>query len=207
MDSVYNGPSSQLMAQSHFFYYNPDPKSEKRPHGLFTPHPTGSNANLPHQRAVQDAVPMYTSMSYPPRPGSSSSQRAFQPRLAYNADAALTPMASPKPMYQRPAIFVQQDSPPYGLTLDTDCPDLSFAPSTPPLSCSGSAINSPPSSCEILPTPLSGGYLTQTAFDGFKKSYGSDRFSDTLCGNEWNSNTTPPLTPGMLFPLPLLTET
>ena len=186
------------MAQSHFFYYNPDTKSEKRQHGLFTPHPTGSNLSMSHQRAVQDAVPMYPSMSYP-RPSSSSSQRTLQPRSAFNSDAVLTPMASPKPMYQRPAILVQDA--PYVLTLDTGCPDFTFAPSTPPLSCSGSAINSPPSPCEILPTPVSGGYMTQTAFDGFKKSCSSDGFSETLCGNEWNSNASPPLTPGTSLPI------
>ena len=195
MESVYNGPSSQLMPQSHFFYYNPEPKSEKRQHGLFTPHPTGPNPNMAHQRAVQDTVPMYSSMSYP-RPTSSDSQRAFQPRSAFIPDTVLTPMASPRPTYRKPTILVQQDSP-YGLAVDTDCAELSFAPSTPPLSCSTSAINSPPSPCEILPTPVTGGYMNQAAFDAFKKSYSNGGFSETLCGDEWNSNASPPLTPGM----------
>src|ERR1700753_52533 len=72
--------------------------------------------------------------------------------------------AAPMPVYtaqqlpldrqQKPQVFVH-DSSPFLQPLDTTA-DLYFMPSTPPLSTSGSTVNSPPSH-SVLPTPVSAG--------------------------------------------------
>src|SRR5690349_21792970 len=79
-----------------FFYYNPEPQGERTTqHGHFTPQPAS-------QQTLQPQM-------YYQRP--SSAQSMSYPQTAY-ANQMMTPVASPQPMYQKPAIFVHpQDSP------------------------------------------------------------------------------------------------
>lgn len=110
----------------------------------------------------------------------------------------LTPVASPRPVYHKPTILVQKESP-YLMPLDTECSDLRFAPSTPPLSSSASAISSPPSSCEGLLTPVNGGYFPQEPMEG-KPGSGEEAFSDLFAGEDWTRSVSPPMTPVFIQP-------
>ncbi|KAF2176712.1 hypothetical protein K469DRAFT_606285 [Zopfia rhizophila CBS 207.26] len=185
------------MGQSPFFYYNPDPSPENnRQHGHFTPHPHGQ-PNPTFQPQNQEAF-------CPPnmffkRPSSSSSQTSY-PRTAYANQALLTPVASPQPMYQKPTILIQQQDSPYLHPIDTDFSDLRFAPATPPLSSSGSAISSPPSVCDVLPTPVNGAFFHGEGIEGVKQGCEEEVFSEILAaGAEWRS-ASPPMTPVFIQP-------
>jgi hypothetical protein len=168
---------SQAM-QSPFFYYNPDPQGENaRQHGHFTPHPSGQSTFQPQNMYFQ-------------RPSSANSQLAY-PQTAY-ANQMLTPVASPQPMYQKPTILIQPQESPYLHPIDTD---YSFAPATPPLSSSGSTVSSPPSTCDMMPTPLHD-FFAGEGIEGVKQGCEGEVFSEILAaGLEWRS-ATPPMTPG-----------
>lgn len=176
------------MGQSPFFYYNPDPSPENRQHGHFTPHPHGL------QTPTQE-VPPFTSNMVFGRPSSSDSQTSYPSKPAYAAQALLTPVASPQPMYQKPTILVHQDSP-YLYPLDTDCSDLRFAPSTPPLSSTGSAVSTPPSTCDILHTPMSGAFFASEGLEGVKQGCEEEVLNEILTGGDWNRAASPPMRPG-----------
>lgn len=189
MDNTYAAQPAQMLANSPFFYYNPDSTSETRQHGHFTPHPKGKGS----QSQVQDSIPVFqSSMVYGQRPTSSSSQTQYMAKAAYVPQPMLTPVASPQPMHQKPAILVQAESSPYLHPLDTDCSDIRLAPATPPLSCSGSAISSPPSTCDFLPTPING---SQLLGDAVKEGHEEEVFNEILAGSDWTS-ASPPMTPG-----------
>jgi hypothetical protein len=81
------------------------------------------------------------------------------------------------------------------LQLDTDC----YAPSTPPLSMSGSAVSSPPSSAEILPTPVQHTFFGHSGIESGKTECEQEQFSEILAGESWNNGVSPPMTPGTYF--------
>ena len=190
----------QTLGQAPFFYYNPDPSPDHRQHGHFTPHPNAaqSNSQLPQfQQPVHSQEPImpFTPHVLYSRPSSASSQTPFQPKLSYSAQMAVTPVASPRPLYQKPAISIHP--------LDTECvgSDMCFYPSTPPLSTSGSAISSPPSSCGVLPTPTNSIFFCSESFEGVKEGCESDVRSEILAGGDWHRSCSPLMTPGMLLEL------
>lgn len=187
---------AQAMGQSPFFYYNPDPSPENRQHGHFSPHPHGVQ-NQPYQPQSQEAY--YPSNMMFNRPSSSSSQGPYSARPAYASQALMTPVASPQPMYQKPTILIQQDSP-YLHPLDTDFSDMRYAPATPPLSSSGSAISSPPSTCDILPTPVNGAFFHGEGLEGVKQGCEEEVFSEILAGGDWTRSASPPMTPVFIQP-------
>lgn len=180
MDGSYPIHPTQAM-QSPFFYYNPDPQGENnRQHGHFTPHPSGQSTFQPHNMYYQ-------------RPTSANSQMSY-PQTAY-ASQMMTPVASPQPMYQKPAILIQPQDSPYLHPIDTD---YSFSPATPPLSSCGSSTSSP-SSYDILPTPLHDMFPGE-GMEGVKQGCEGEVFSEILsAGLEWRS-TTPPMTPVYIQP-------
>lgn len=179
MDGSY--PMHPQAMQSPFFYYTPDPQGENtRQHGHFTPHPSGQATFQPQHMYFQ-------------RPSSANSHIAY-PQTAY-ASQMLTPVASPQPMYQKPTILIQPQDSPYLRPIDTD---FSYAPATPPLSSTGS-ISSPPSVCDILPTPINGFFPGET-IEGVKQGCEEEVFSELLsAGIEWRS-ATPPMTPVFIQP-------
>lgn len=181
MEGSYPIHPAQAM-QSPFFYYNPDPQGENaRQHGHFTPHPSGQQAFHPQNMYFQ-------------RPSSANSHMSY-PQTAY-ASQMLTPVASPQPMYQKPAILIQPQDSPYLRPIDTD---FSFAPATPPLSSTGSNISSPPSICDIIPTPVNGLFPGE-GIEGVKQGCEEEVFSEILsAGIEWRS-ATPPMTPVFIQP-------
>jgi hypothetical protein len=137
-----------------------------------------------------EPIPIYTPNMYQ-RPSSSCSHVQYQTiSQQYGQPGLATPVQSPQPVCQKPTILVQHDSP-YLFPLDTDC----YAPSTPPLSSSGSAISSPPSSAEILPTPVNGGFHSQN-IEGVKAGCEEEVFSEILASEEWTNSASPPMTPG-----------
>jgi C2H2 transcription facotor len=183
MDGSYPMQPAQGLGQSPFFYYNPDPSPENhRQHGHFTPHPHG-------EQTFNGPNGLYAPHVMIKRPSSSNSQHAY-PQAAY-AHHMLTPVASPQPMYQKPTILIQEQNSPYLHPIDTD---FSYAPATPPLSSSGSNISSPPSTCDVLPTPVNGLF---EGIEGVKQGCEGEVFSEILAaGAEWRS-ASPPMTPGM----------
>ncbi|KAF2456723.1 hypothetical protein BDY21DRAFT_41621 [Lineolata rhizophorae] len=176
MDGTYAAHSSHMMGPSHFYYYTPDPSAENRQHGHFSAQPHG----LPYP--PQEAM----SMAFQ-RPASQQ-----QMRPAYAPQPLLTPVASPQPTHQKPSIFVQHESP--FLQVDTEC-EGRLMPATPPLS-SGSAMSSPPPSCEILPTPVNGAFFAREDLEGIvKKGCEDEVFSEILATGDWPGSQSPPMTP------------
>ncbi|KAH8815155.1 hypothetical protein F5884DRAFT_166775 [Xylogone sp. PMI_703] len=192
MDSSFS--HSEAMGQSPFFYYNPDPNADNRQHGHFSQHP---NMQMPvfHQHMPNmPSTPIYS------RPNSASSQPQV-PQKMFNSvfPPAMTPMASPRPMYQKPTILIQEHAP--RLTLDSDITDadMYFYPSTPPLSASGSV--SSPSGCEVVQTPVNTMFYAIKGFDGLKDEAGSD-----YLGCEWPRDGSPPMTPVFVQPNSLMSN-
>jgi hypothetical protein len=200
MEGPYSTP--QIMSQSPFFYYNPDPKPDHRQHGHFTPHPNGSSTNnqfhhFQHQmQGNEQSMPLPSSVIYS-RPSSASSHSQFKSQAP--VQSAMTPMASPQPHCQKPTVLIQ-DNTPHLLPLDTGCAasDVYFFPSTPPLSTSGSSISSPPSSCGVLPTPVNGNgnMFGLEIFEGVKEGCEGEVQSENLAGGDWSRFGSPPMTPG-----------
>ena len=179
------------MGQSPFFYYNPDPKSDTRQHGHFSQHPTVQFPVYHQQLQAMPSTPIYS------RPNSSSSQPPMQAKT-FNSGfpSSVTPMASPRPMYQKPTILIQDHS--TRLVMEADYPeaDMYYYPSTPPLSASGS-VSSSPSSCEVVPTPMNTVFFGLEGFEGVKEGCEGEVQSENLAGGEWARCGSPPMTPGM----------
>jgi hypothetical protein len=173
------------MGQSPFFYYNPDPKPDNRQHGHFSQQP-----NVPGNVHFQQVQPMPSTPVYS-RPSSSCSQPPM-PVQVFNAtyhQGSMTPMASPRPMYQKPTVLIQGHCPSSMVESDRYC-----LPSTPPLSSSGSTISSP-SSSDMMQTPLDGFFVLES-FEGVKEGCQSEVQSESLAG-DWARCGSPPMTPGM----------
>jgi len=184
----------QAMGQSPFFYYNPDPKPDNRQHGHFSQHPNHVQQVPVYHPHVQPmpSTPIYS------RPNSSCSQPLMQPKM-YNSGfpTNMTPMASPRPMYQKPTILIQEHAPRLIVESDVHEGDVYYYPSTPPLSASGSASSSP-SSCDILPTPVNTMFVGLEGFEGVKEGCEGEVQSENLAGGDWARCGSPPMTPGML---------
>lgn len=186
----------QMGGQSPFFYYNPEPSPDHRQHGHFTPHPSAPTTNIALQQFQQQAQVSESVVPIPPRmlyskPLPSAPSMHVQPALSHSVHMTMTPVASPRPAYQKPTIFIQP--------LDTECggSDLFRYPSTPPLSTSGSSISSPPSTCGILPTPTNGLGFGHERFEGVKEGCESEVQSEILAGEAWTRSCSPLMTPGM----------
>jgi len=191
MDSSY-AQHPQTMGQSPFFYYNPDPKPDNRQHGHFSPHP---NVQV---QTFQPVPPVPSTPIYS-RPTSSCSQPPM-PMQVYNASiqAAMTPMASPRPFYQKPTILIQEHIPRLMYGSEGMDPDMYYYPSTPLSSSSGSSANSP-ASYDMLQTPLEQTcFFGMENFEGVKEGCQGEVRSESLAGLEWARCGSPPMTPGTL---------
>ena len=185
--------NSQAMAQPSFYYYNPEQ------HGHFSQHPgaIASGNQLQHfqQQMYSPEMMMQSQLHLQQRAPPVDSQLYMQPN-SYQIQAAMTPMVSPRPLFQKPLFLFQGDS--RSLSLDTECGinDGYMYPSTPPLSISGSAISSPPMSCSILPTPIHNTFFSTENIEGVKEGCEGDVKSEILAGGDWTRCGSPPLTPG-----------
>lgn len=187
MDSSYQ-QHPQVMGQSPFFYYNPETKADNRQHGHFSQHPSVQGQVYQHVQPMP-STPIYS------RPSSSCSQQPMPMQLySQNYHPSMTPMASPRPMYQKPTILIQEHAPRMmdGEHFD---PEMFFGPCTPPLSSSGSAINSP-ASMHSLQTPMDSSFF---GFEGVKAGCIGEVEGENLAGCEWARCGSPPMTPGKLL--------
>lgn len=118
----------------------------------------------------------------------------------------VTPMASPRPMYQRPTILIQDHHTPRAM-IESNAHegDMYYYPSTPPLSASGSSISSP-SSCDILPTPMNTMFYGLEGFEGVKEGCEGEVQSENLAGSDWARCGSPPLTPVFIHPTSLMSN-
>ena len=195
MESSHPMHATQATGQPPFFYYTPDPNADRRHHGHFTPHPNSVHDGVAmqqyqqqlysHEMMMHGQYPQYAQLP-------SSGPPMYQPQKSILA------MASPRPMQQKPAILCQYEG--QQLSVDTECntPDLYVYPSTPPLSFSSSASSSPPSTCGVLPTPVTSAYMgLENNIEGVKEGCQSDVQSEILAGGDWTRCCSPPLTPGM----------
>ncbi|KAK3994924.1 putative cutinase [Cladorrhinum sp. PSN332] len=167
-----------------FFFYSPDPNPEGRQHGRFIPQPHQQQMAMLPVVAPLPSTPIYS------RPGSSSSQHHQMVSKPFTSapmlPSTLTPLASPQPINYRPMI-----------ALDTGLGEVEtlypYSPSTPPLSCSGSAISSP-GSCDMLQTPLNPMFSGLDGLDGKDvcDEIQLERFPSL---ESWSSCASPPLTP------------
>ena len=191
MEMPYPGHNPQIVGQSPFYYYNPAPSPEsKQQQGHFTPQPYG----LPSNGASQQSYSPQTPLSYPMQLYSRPPTSDYSVMPSYPSQGIITPQASPRAEGQKPTIVVQHDSPML-MPLDTSCANLRFMPGTPTLSTSGSAISSPPSLCEFLPTPVSGVFDCEN-FNGVKEGCEEEVFSEVLATSDWTREGSPPLSPG-----------
>ncbi|KAL3423739.1 zinc finger protein msn2 4 [Phlyctema vagabunda] len=191
MDSSYQ--YAQVMGQpSPFFYYNPDPKPDNRQHGHFSQQP--SVPVQVHYQQYQTMQPMPSTPVYS-RPNSSSSQPQM-PVYNQGYQMSMTPMASPRPIYQKPTILVQDQC---------SEAEMYYYPATPPLSASGSAINSP-SACDMLQTPMNNTFFGLGGFEGVKEGCEGEVQSENLAGNEWARCGSPPMTPVFIHPTSLMSN-
>ncbi|KAL8700520.1 MAG: hypothetical protein Q9224_000925 [Gallowayella concinna] len=202
MDSPHAVPAARGLGQSPFFYYNPEP-------GHFSPHPS-ANYEAPHMQHFPQQ--MYHSdmmalghshnMVYG-RPRSSGSPVYLPPKTAMALQPFNTPLASPRPLHQRPAFLYHNDALPLSLNTECQTPDLYVYPSTPPLSVSASTVSSPPSTCGVLPTPVAGGCLPLENLEGVKEGCQGEVQSEILAGGDWTRCGSPPMTPVFINPAPL----
>ncbi|KAH9221637.1 hypothetical protein DL95DRAFT_402966 [Leptodontidium sp. 2 PMI_412] len=200
MDSSYGHPQS--MGQSPFFYYNPDPKPDNRQHGHFSQQPNNIQVPVyhPHMQPMP-STPIYS------RPSSACSQPPMHPQMYNNGyPMNMTPMASPRPMYQnqKPTIMIQEHAPRVMIESDMH-EDMYYYPSTPPLSASGSTISSP-SSCDVLPTPMNTVFFGLEGFEGVKDGCQGEVQAENLAGGDWARCGSPPMTPVFIQPNSLMSN-
>lgn len=223
--------STPPMGQSPFFYYNPEPSPEHRQHGHFSAHlpqqhPHGlpmaivpsSPEHLMHLQQQQHHHAYYQQQHHhhqQQRPHSAQQQQQqqhvqYHPQPIYGPPM-LTPDASPR-QHQKPAFVLAHSNELQAgqqLMLNTDCHTHhhhhSYFPSTPTLSASGSfsSVSTPPSTCEILPTPADGQsvfFAKPTVFvqPAVKQGCEEEVFSEVLAGGDWNHPGSPPMTPVFL---------
>ncbi|KAF2666012.1 hypothetical protein BT63DRAFT_416440 [Microthyrium microscopicum] len=175
----------QVQFSAPFFYYHPDPNSDNRHHGQFTPHPQSTpyeQQQHMHAMPVSQSIPVYHQQALE-RPGSAG---LYHNVSMYAQASLITPAQSPVPSH-KPHIVVQHDSP-MPLTVDTDC----IVPSTPPLSTcgTGSAVSSPPSTCDIMSTPIYGSF----SLDNGKPGHDEDVMAEILAGEDsWSCNMDSPM--------------
>ena len=120
----------------------------------------------------------------------------------YHPHAMLTPAASPRPQHYKPTIMLQQEF--HGLKpLDTEC--YGYLPATPTLSASGSfsSVDSPPSTADVLPTPVNNVFFPRphAGFQAVKQGCEEEVFTEVLAGGDWTTRPgSPPMTPVFLHP-------
>ncbi|KAI9739643.1 MAG: hypothetical protein M1834_006361 [Cirrosporium novae-zelandiae] len=204
MEASFAMQQPQMMGPSPFFYYTPDPDSDHRQHGHFSPHPNAipcapqamTYAQQMQNETMMAAVP---SMAY--SPPTSAPQQQLLPKLASVGSASMTPASSPKPISHKSVMFFQQHDSPCMQPLESNCGnDPYFLPSTPPLSSSGSTINSPLSSNSLVPTPVNGSFLGFEGIPGVKAGCEAEVQSEILATSDWTRMCSPPITPVFVHP-------
>lgn len=198
--------AQQAMAPA-FFYYSPDPNPENRHHGHFIPHPQPQSHHahpyaphsMPQQMQMFPQVPVLPSTPLPSTPGfsrpsSSCSQPPMHIQGKHSFTSApqqqvLTPQASPVRVHQalhRPTIVLD--------TVKFDESEGMCYPQTPPLSAAGSVMGSP-GSCDMLATPLNPMFSGLEGTPMGVKEEVSVLPVEQFPMLEWNTCSSPPMTP------------
>lgn len=187
MEGQYAQQQMPYGTSAPFFYYHPDAPQDTRQQGHFASQPQGVHYTAHEQyMSHEQMVPLYAANVHYQK------TQHFHPMAAYSSQPLMTPVASPQPIVQKPNGMISHESP-YLFPLDTDC----YTPSTPPLSSSGSAISSPPSTCDILPTPVSGFPPSRTeGLEGVKQGCEEEVYSEILAGSDLSGPNSPAMTPG-----------
>ncbi|KAL8843535.1 MAG: hypothetical protein Q9170_000039 [Blastenia crenularia] len=198
MNSPHAIPAARGLGQSSFFYYNPEP-------GHFSPNPGAGRDRVQAQHYHQqmyhaDMMIHGQSQVFYARPPSSGSPVYLPPKTAMPLQTFNTPVASPRPMPQRPAFLYHHDGLPLSLNTECGTPDLYLSPSTPPLSVAASTVSSPPSTCGVLPTPVYGSSFHLENLQGVKEGCEGEVQSEILAGGDWTRCGSPPLTPVFINP-------
>lgn len=200
MDFSQQTPPS--LAQSPFFYYNPDPSPENRQHGHFSPHP--HSAPMPIVPSTPEHMMQHHQQHFYPRPHSAGAMMQYSQHHPpkYYPQPMLTPVASPRSQAYQPAVYLQPEMPCL-MPLNTEV--QSYFPATPTLSASGSfsSVSSPPSTCNIVPTPVNGAFLPRpqnVGYSAVKEGCESEVYSEVLATNDWTRPHSPPMTPVYLHP-------
>ena len=179
---------SHPIGQPSFFYYNPESNNDHRQHGHFSQHPSAGHEDvsiLPnHQHYYPTGMMMHhhyhhhQSMMYP---------QVHQKPL----------LVSPQPTQQRAGVLASSDQ--ANLAVNTQCGalDTSLDPMTPALSETRSGSSSPPSTCGILPTPMTGTCFGSGILEGVKQGCEGDVKNEILAGGDFTRACSPLLTPGM----------
>jgi len=117
----------------------------------------------------------------------------------------MTPLASPRPMYQKPTILIQEQAP--RLLIEPNAPenDMYYYPGTPPLSASGSSSSSP-SSVESLHTPLNSNLYLLGGFEDLKEQCIGEMQPENLASNVWGRFGSPPMSPAFVHPNSLMSN-
>ena len=192
---------SEQQSGAPFFYYTPETSPDHRQHGVFTTQPNTLTDSSQMQHVQASMYPQgmmlhgHSQIMYS-RPSSAGTQCFLPSQTVHPLQITSSHLASPRPLQQKPAFLVQPDS--QRLSLNTECgtPDVYVYPSTPPLSVSGSAISSPPSTCGVLPTPVGGPFFALDNLEGVKEGCEGEVQSEILAGGDWTRCCSPPLTPG-----------
>lgn len=200
MEATYTMAPTSVQSQP-FAYYHTD--SSQSTQGQFTSHPSemqpfyGQMQPYPPTSQPQHCMPEQQQPIYTTQPMMNMHQMATA--NAFRGAMNMTPVASPQPSHLKPAIIVQQGSPAM-MPIDTRFvgADLYAFPSTPPLSTSGSSISSPPSSNEVLHTPVET-YFPFEKVEGVKEGCEGDVHTEILANRDWTRAESPPMTPGKCF--------
>ena len=195
MDSPHANHYSQTLTQGPFYYYHPEVDPEYPQHNLFSAHHDVSQVDMQVQsgQLYSGATTQYQSSTVLPRSSLMATPAHLQTKSAFNTCTPTTPIASPRPAQQRPAFLYQNES--SQLSLDTEqYSDLYMYPSTPTLSVSGSSNGSSPSTCGLLPTPVTATFYSLENIEGVKEGCEGDVQSEILAGGDWTRCGTPPLT-------------
>ena len=187
------------MAQSSFFYYNPEQAADSRHNGLFSPHPSTLVSASQLQRFQQSVHPQDIMNKQHQQQAQISGRQSPLKSQIYAAPLPSQPLV-PVPsrsLYQRPAMILTEGR---HLSLDTECANAEGGvyPATPPLSISGSTINSPPMTSGAASTPIDPVFLAGN-IEGVKEGCEVDVKSEILAGENWTRCGSPPLTPGKKF--------
>ncbi|KAI9166940.1 C2H2 finger domain transcription factor sebA [Paramyrothecium foliicola] len=142
--------------------------------------------NAHPQMAMYPMVPTLPSTPIYSRPNSSACSQP--PTLMSNGPSVMTPIGSPAMMAHKPNVL-----------LENDFCDGSYLPSTPPLSTSGSTIGSP-KSFDMLQTPMNPMF---SGLDGFEEPKDILESAE-ICGLDWSSSGSPPMTPVYLQSQPCM---
>lgn len=198
MDTAYS-----VHDQPPFHYYPVDSASQYRHPNHYAGHPSEMQhyygpfpAFSPqHQPCLPEPQPIFASqpiLNMQPVPNTS----AFAGGVSN-----MTPLASPQSSQMKPAIVVQDSHSHPHMSLDTHFIPTDFYgfSSPPPLSTPGSTISSPPSTSDVLHTPVSEGFFNFEKVEGVKEGCESEVHSEILANADWSRSNTPPMTPGKLL--------